>query len=73
MKIMKIMVYLEEELLGSNLESFDSGSFKVLSRDQLLQNDLEVQIKYLFLSDVSHESVDFISLLDEPSKDTGGV
>ena len=29
--------------------------------------------KVFFLTDISHEGVDFIALLDEPSKDTRGI
>lgn len=43
---------LEEELLSSDLESLDTGSFKVF-----------------FLTNIGHERIDFITLLNQPGED----
>ena len=63
----------EEELFGPNREGFFLCSDKVLGCAGESRAIIGGSIANLFLSDICHESIDLITLLDEPGEDAGGV
>ena len=69
------VAYLQEELLGTDGESLLTGSLEVLNKKirSSARSYAEFIIAYLFLTNIGHECVNFISLLDQPSKNARSV